>query len=143
MTRSRQIRSVSALCGTLLLVMAGKGLADTEDPIDAALDACLATDQGQTVTGSIKCTDTAADAWNAKLNNVYQDAMGHLDPKSQDLLRASERKWIAFQAAEGAALNGPWRAQTGSDVGQMIAANHLNAIKERAEELQVYLEPAD
>jgi uncharacterized protein YecT (DUF1311 family) len=139
MTFFCRMLSVIALGGALLLLTAGQGRADTEDPIDSALDSCLATDQGQTNAGMITCTSAAIKAWDAKLNQIYRQDMAALDPKSQALLRASERQWVAFRGAEHASQSGPWRADRGSDITVQILGDELDAIKERAGELKTYL----
>jgi uncharacterized protein YecT (DUF1311 family) len=133
---------MAPICAALLLVTSNPSKADNEDPIDSALDTCLATGQGQTNPGMIDCTSTAINAWNARLNQIYQQDMNALDPKSRDLLRASERQWVAFRIAERAAQAGPWQADRGTDIALQILGDDLSAIKERAGELNTYL-PTD
>jgi uncharacterized protein YecT (DUF1311 family) len=133
---------IASLFVSFLLVTNGQARADTEDPIDATLDACLASDPGQTNAGMIACTSTAITSWNAKLNQIYRQDMAALDPKSRDLLRASERQWVAFRTAEHAAQSGPWRTDRGTDIDVQILGDELSAIKERAGELKTYL-PSD
>jgi uncharacterized protein YecT (DUF1311 family) len=133
---------MAPLCAAFLLVSSNPSKADTEDPIDSALDTCLATGQGQTNVGMIECTSTAINAWNARLNQIYQQDMTALDPKSRDLLRASERQWVAFRTAERAAQAGPWQADRGADIVLEIMGDDVSAIKERADELKTYL-PSD
>lgn len=133
---------VTIVCGFVLFAMPMPGRADTEDPIDTALDSCLASDQGQTNAGMITCTSIAIKGWDARLNQTYQQDMAALDPKSRDLLRAAEREWVAFQTAEHAAQAGPWRANRGTDINLQIMGDELSAIKERAGELKTYL-PSD
>jgi uncharacterized protein YecT (DUF1311 family) len=54
------------------------------------------------------------------------------------LLRASQRKWLAFREAERASLGGPWRNDAGT-LAQVTTLNAvLGAIKERVRELVVY-----
>ncbi len=113
--------------------------ADAKDPIDAALDACLETDQGLTTAGMVGCTSTAIDAWDSRLNEVYQKAMAALDPRSRDLLRAAQRQWLAFRTAEQSAQSGPWQSDRGSIVRVSVLGANLSAIKERVEELRLYL----
>ncbi len=138
----RRISIAAIIFTALLLVTLHPSRADTENPIDAALDACLATEQGQINAGMIGCTSTAIKAWNAKLNQIYQQDMAALDPKSRDLLRASERQWVAFRTAEQAAQAGPWQADRGTDINVQILGDDLSAIKERVGELKTYL-PSD
>jgi uncharacterized protein YecT (DUF1311 family) len=40
----------------------------------------------------VECTGDAIRAWDKRLNEVYQLVMAGLDPKSQELLRASQRR---------------------------------------------------
>jgi uncharacterized protein YecT (DUF1311 family) len=138
----RRLPIVAIICTGLLLISGHPSRAETEDPIDAALDACLGTDQGQTNAGMIECTSTAIKAWNARLNQIYQQDITALDPKSRDLLRESERQWVAFRKAERAAQAGPWQVDRGTDINVEILGDDLGAIKERADELKTYL-PSD
>jgi uncharacterized protein YecT (DUF1311 family) len=133
---------IAILCTALLLTDGHPSSAGSEGPIDAALDACLGSDQGQTNAGMIGCTSNAIKAWNARLNQIYQQDMTVLDPKSRDLLRESERQWVAFRKAERAAQAGPWQVDRGTDINVEILGNDLSAIKERADELKTYL-PSD
>jgi uncharacterized protein YecT (DUF1311 family) len=132
--RGRYVLLVSILTLTLLRT----ALAETPDPIDAGLSACLGTASSVTTMGIVDCTATAIKAWDKRLNDVYRKTMGALDPKSQELLRASQRKWIAFREAERAALSGPWRNDAGTLANIMEADGELGAIKERVRELAIY-----
>jgi uncharacterized protein YecT (DUF1311 family) len=98
----------------LLLMLAFPALAADPDPIDAALDACLAKPEGSSTVGMVECTDDAIRAWDKRLNEVYQQVMAGLDSKSQELLRTSQRRWVAFREAEHEAMGGPWRQDRGT-----------------------------
>lgn len=108
------------------------------DPIDDALNSCLSSRAGQTTSGMLDCTRSAYAAYDRRLNAEYQRVMTQLDPRSQALLRASQRQWVAFRAAEHGAMNGPWSATRGSLVSLDIAAADVDAIKERIRELKLY-----
>jgi uncharacterized protein YecT (DUF1311 family) len=56
----------------LLLMLAFPALAADPDPIDAALDACLAKPEGSSTVGMVECTGDAIRAWDKRLNEVYQ-----------------------------------------------------------------------
>jgi hypothetical protein len=71
------------------------------------LDACLAKPEGSSTVGMVECTGDAIRACDKRLNEVYQQVMAGLDPKSQELLRASQRRWVAFREAEHGAMGGP------------------------------------
>ena len=64
--------------------------------------------------------------------------MTALDPKSRDLLRASQRQWVAFREAEHAALGGRWREDRGTIIHVLTMSADLSAIKERVQELRRY-----
>ena len=124
----------------LAVVMPLLGAASpTADPLDAALQACLAKPDGETTVGMLDCTQTAIHGWDKRLNEAYQRALAALDPASRDLLRQSQRQWLAFREVERKALGGPWRGNSGTLAGVMASNAVLSAIKERVEELRVYL----
>ena len=113
-------------------------LAADHDPIDAALYACLATPGGTSTPGMVDCTDEAIRAWDKRLNDVYKPVLAGLDPKSRELVRASQRRWVAFREAEHEAMGGPWRQDRGTIIRVLTVNADLSAIKERVQELQLY-----
>jgi len=122
----------------LSLLLPFPAFAADPDPIDATLDACLATPEGLSTPGMVDCTNGAIRAWDKRVNDVYEQVMAGLDPKSRQLLRASERRWVAFRAAEHEAMEGPWRQDKGTIIRVLTASADLSAIKERVQELQLY-----
>jgi uncharacterized protein YecT (DUF1311 family) len=113
-------------------------LAADPDPLDAALDACLAKPEGASTPGMIDCTGEAIRAWDKRLNKVYREVMAGLDTKSRELVRTSQRRWVAFRAAEHEAMEGPWRQDKGTIIRVLTADAELSAIKERVQALQLY-----
>ena len=122
----------------LLSLLSFSALAADPDPLDAALDACLAKPEALSTPGMVECADAAIRRWDKRLNEVYQQVMTDLDPKSQELLRASQRRWVAFREAEHQAMGGPWRQDRGTIICVLTANADLSAIKERVQELQLY-----
>ena len=122
----------------LLSLLSFSALAADPDPLDAALDACLAKPEALSTTGMVECADAAIRGWDKRLNEVYQQVMTDLDPKSQELLRASQRRWVAFREAEREAMGGPWRQDMGTIIRVLTVNADLSAIKERVQELQLY-----
>jgi uncharacterized protein YecT (DUF1311 family) len=108
------------------------------DPLDVALDACLAKPEGASTPGMVECTGDAIRSWNKRLNEVYQQVMADLDPKSRGLLRTSQRRWVAFREAEQEAMAGPWRQDKGTIIRVLTVNADLSAIKERVQELRLY-----
>jgi uncharacterized protein YecT (DUF1311 family) len=137
------MRRICFAAGIVVLLLSGVPVrADDADPIDVALEACLASDKGQTTAGMVNCTGIAINAWDGRLNETYQQAMTAIDPKSRDLLRTAQRQWLTFRTAERAAQGGPWQAGRGTIVHTEIMGTTLSAIKERVAELRLYL-PGD
>lgn len=127
--------------GALLLLLSIPtlpALAADQDPLDKALDACLAKPEGASTLGMVECTGEAIEAWDKRLNEVYQQVMARLDPKSRELLRASQRRWVAFREAEHEVMAGPWREDRGTIIRVLTANADLSAIKERVHELELY-----
>jgi uncharacterized protein YecT (DUF1311 family) len=86
----------------------------------------------------VDCTSDAIQAWDKRLNEVYQQVMAGLDAKSRELLRTSQRRWVAFREAEHEAMEGPWRQDKGTIIRVLTVSADLSAIKERVQELQLY-----
>jgi uncharacterized protein YecT (DUF1311 family) len=122
----------------LLLMLPLPAPAADPDPLDAALDACLAKPEGASTPGMVECADEAIRGWDKRLNEVYQQVMTDLDPKSRELLRASQCRWVAFREAEREAMGGPWRQDRGTIIRVLTVNADLSAIKERVQELQLY-----
>ena len=134
----RMPRWLVALC-LLSHAVVALAQAPERDAIDARFDACLGASGGQTTAGMVECTGQAISAWDQRLNQVYQQALKALDPKSRELLRAAQRQWLAFRSAEAAAQRGPWSADRGSMVRVQLMGTQLAAIRSRVEDLRVYL----
>ena len=123
-----RITTTLVICVLLLLsLLSFPALAADPDPLDAA-----------STLGMVECTTEAIREWDKRLNKVYQQVMAGLDPKSRELVRASQRRWVAFREAEHEAMGGPWRQDRGTIIRGLTANADLSAIKERVQELQLY-----
>jgi uncharacterized protein YecT (DUF1311 family) len=122
----------------LLLTLPPPALVADPDPLDTALDACLAKPEALSTPGMVECAEEAIRGWDKRMNEVYRRVMAELDPKSRELLRASQRRWVAFREAEHEAMEGPWRQDKGTIIRVLTADVDLSAIKERVQELQLY-----
>ncbi|HVC59079.1 MAG TPA: lysozyme inhibitor LprI family protein [Acetobacteraceae bacterium] len=139
-TPSFRLKAATAIALLLLTWVASR--ADEADPIDAALQTCLASSRGETTAGMVDCTGAAIHAWDGRLSETYGHALAALDPESRALLQAAQQRWLAFRAAEHAAWAGPWQADRGSLIRVQIMNAELSAIKERVNELRLFL-PSD
>ena len=110
----------------LFSLLSFPALAAGPDPRDAALDDCPAKPKGSSTPGMVDCTGEAIRA-DERLNEVYQQVMAALDPKSRELLRASQRRWLAFREAEHDAMRGPWRQDRGTIIRVLMTNADLSA----------------
>ena len=122
----------------LLSLLSLPALAADPDPLDGALDACLAKPEALSTPGMVECTDQRSERGNKRLSEVYKQVLAGLDPKSRELVRASQRRWVAFREAEHEAMAGPWRGDRGSITQVLTANTDLSAVKERVRELELY-----
>lgn len=127
-------------------VAAGPALARADssvqaDPIDRALDRCLAAPAAGSTAGMVSCLDTAYGAWDKELNTVYRALSASLDPKSRALLQASQRQWIAFRDAERKFWQGPWTADEGTLIQITLGQTNVDLVKARVLTLRGYSGP--
>ena len=111
---------------------------DAKDPIDQNLDACLNSPGAASTAGQTDCAAKAYIAWDAELNQVYQKLIKTLDPASRDLLRASQRRWLAFRESEKQFQGGPWRKKGGTLIGVSLNLDNVQALRSRVMALRTY-----
>ena len=110
----------------------------TKDPIDKNLDACLNSPSGASTVGQNDCVAKAYADWDAELNKVYRKLMKDLDPSSRDLLRTSQRQWLAFRTAEKKFQAAPWRQKGGTLIGVSVGLDNVEALRARVTALRTY-----
>ncbi len=111
---------------------------DTKDPIDKALSTCLDSPSGASTVGQIDCAGKAFSAWDSELNKAYQKLLKTLDPASRELLRASQRQWLAFRDAEKKFQAGPWSRTQGTSAGVIIELANVDILRSRVLTLRNY-----
>ena len=125
----------SVLAFSLVLALAAPAAAQEDrgapDPIDTALDDCLGKPEGQSTAGMLECLNTAYDAWDRALNEVYGELQASLDPESKKRLLDAQRKWLAFRDAERGFLGGPWTAELGTLVRVANSEAMVDLVKSR------------
>ena len=81
-----------------------------------------------------RCAEDAFDRADKTLNKVYADTMKGLDDHGRDLLKKSERAWIAFRDAECTYQN---EANEGGSIYPMVDAGCRTTLtKDRIKQLQ-------
>lgn len=131
----------SAVVGAALL-MTGLPLAaqeDAPDPIDTALDDCLAAPAGESTQGMIECAGAAYQSWDDALNEVYDGLMDTLDADQKAALRDSQRKWIAFRDADKAFGVSLMTAQSGSMLRISLNFSAVDTVRARVLTLRGFL----
>ena len=111
---------------------------EVRDPIDQSLDTCLNSAAGASTAGQIDCAGKAYAAWDFELNKVYQKLMSGLDPASRDLLRTSQRQWLAFREAEKRFQAAPWRSKGGTLIGVSLNLDNVGTLRSRVMALRAY-----
>jgi uncharacterized protein YecT (DUF1311 family) len=121
-----------------ILTMVVTGPVAADDTIAAQADKCLSSPEGQTTAGMTECSHRAYIAYDKRMNEVYQRVLQSVDPKSRELIRQAQRRWLAFREAQRAADDGPWRADLGSMTSPDIEALNVEAVRNRIKELEYY-----
>ncbi|MDR3578871.1 MAG: lysozyme inhibitor LprI family protein [Oryzomonas sp.] len=135
----RKLTITVCLAITLLSVVSGHAAQDTEiAAIDAAYSACLDKSEGVTATMN-DCSGDAIGKMDNRLNQLYKTLMGKLAKPKQELLKNSQRKWLAWRTAEQD-LSYALDPNEGGTL-QGISANGFayEMLKRRVQELEVYL----
>jgi uncharacterized protein YecT (DUF1311 family) len=117
----------------LLLALAGSVYAaephfcgqPTAHPIDKAL-AVAAERSGGVTVDLINAQNAAYTAWDKELNRIYAQVMKAAGPGRRDALRAAQRAWLAYDAAQG-----QWDSAVLAEQGSSAALNIGGAALER------------
>jgi uncharacterized protein YecT (DUF1311 family) len=125
--------------GTQADAPASASAATPGDPIEARLEKCLASPDGQTTKGMTRCMHKAYNAYEDKMRDVFREVVNKVDQRSAKLIRDAQRNWTSYRKAQDKADNGPWRMRRGSMTGPDIGAMRVDAIRARIKELSYYL----
>ena len=97
----------------------------TPHPIDQAL--AVASQRSGGVTVDLADAQSAAfAAWDKELNRIYAQVLKAAGPGRRDTLRAAQRAWLAFDAAQG-----QWDSAIFAEQGSSAALNIGGAALER------------
>lgn len=146
MQRAIRLKVAVPIVVLVAACFAGSALAQQDaaaeaDPIDVALDKCLASPAAESTTGMVECLDTAYAAWDKELNETYRSLSASLDAKSRGLLKRSQRQWVAFRDAEREFWRAPWTADRGSLIRVTLGQENVDLVKSRVLALRGYVGP--
>jgi uncharacterized protein YecT (DUF1311 family) len=108
------------------------------DPIDEALDQCLAKPEGQSTQGMVECFGTAYEAWDKALNAVYRELLDSLEPAQKDALKTAQRQWLAYRDADDAFLTSLQGPTSGSILRVTANQSMADLVKARVVQLRAY-----
>jgi uncharacterized protein YecT (DUF1311 family) len=122
-----------ALAGLAGAASAARADVAAADPIDTAMQRCLARADRSSTAGQVQCIGAANDAWRAAIDTAYQSLVA---AASSDKLRAgwelSQRRWLAWRDAEAHLVHAVF-ATTRGTAYEMSAANlELQPVRDRA-----------
>ncbi len=117
---------------------------DNKNPIDKALDNCIG--KAMDPSEEIGCTESAFEAWDNELNNVYGKLMKALPGKSSDAsgakhdLLVSQRNWLKHRDAELDFVDDIYNSKQGSMYAPMQSYARQDVIKGRVIQLHKRLD---
>lgn len=113
---------------------------EEQHPIDMHYEGCLGIDSNQTTFGMMHCAQVAEEEWDAELNKNYKLLMAELSPENQQQLRDAQRKWLAYRDSERSFSGEMHYDLEGTMYRVMAADREAEIVKERALNLQRYLD---
>ncbi len=136
---------IKILCISLLLVLIyNTSLSQKKEvDIDAALTKCLDKTENQTTAGMCKCTYTALNEWDKKLNTTYRSLLQRLDSLAKTKLIEAQRQWVKFKEKEIELIDATYGKAQGTMWLVIRADKLLQITRSRAEELETLLEALD
>lgn len=107
-------------------------------PIDAQLERELEKSGGVTVTIR-DAQGKAYELWDKELNKSYKDLQSLLKPKDQELLKQSQRAWIAYRDAQAKLWWAEGLYGSGGTLGPVVVSDLGRAmLRQRVCELVKY-----
>ena len=126
-----------ALLSVFLFATFSAAQAQTQYPIDKALEACI--DKNGSTAGMVECTDKAYAAWDRELNQNYGALMSALKPKQKEALRMAQLNWIRYRDLQFKFIDSVFDTLDGTMYIPMRISSRMQVIKKRALELKDYL----
>ncbi len=113
-------------------------LNNTAQPLDKSTTACI--NKNYSTTGMIECFNQAYDQWDQELNTIYSLLINNLKEKEQQILQQAQNAWIKYKNTQLESFNQIYDSLTGTMWIPIKLEATVNLIKNRALELQTYLD---
>jgi uncharacterized protein YecT (DUF1311 family) len=130
----------AALLILFFLMIGSRAFGGAQHPIDAKLTGCLSTKEGMTTAGMLNCTNEAAVAWDKAMNDSYLQLVTKSDEMGKEQLKLSQRAWLKFRDLEYKNIDAVYKNLRGTMYIPMRAMSRLAITKNRAAELQEYVQ---
>lgn len=108
------------------------------DPTSAALDACLAAPDKQSMGSQSDCFSRAERDFDRRMNAAYASILQRLPGPAGERLRQSQRAWIAYRDAETQARRAIYETRRGTMYVPMESDAAVALIGDRARMLERY-----
>jgi uncharacterized protein YecT (DUF1311 family) len=132
--------SRTTLSLVLILTLSTPGLAAApRDPTAAALDKCLNDPANASTSGQTICEETAAKAYDYRMNRAYAGLLKVLPAEASSRLQNAQRTWLAFRDAEAKARSALYDTRRGTMYVPMQAASSASVVRDRAIEMEASL----
>jgi uncharacterized protein YecT (DUF1311 family) len=130
------------LCSMLFLLLLAliptAAEAQSPHPVDRWVENCIARDSS--TAGMLACLDEGYARWDNELNYVYQGLRALLNQPQKEILKKSQRAWIAYRDAEFETINAIYGSLDGSMWRLASLSAKVEMVKARTLELSMYLE---
>lgn len=121
-----------ACAGGLATPLAARAEAAPADPIDTAMQNCLARADRSTPAGQVQCIDAARDAWRGAIDAAERSIAANAPDKPRHAWEESQRRWLAWRKDEMALVRAVFETTRGT-VYVMTEANvALQPVRDRA-----------
>ncbi len=131
-------RRLAAVVAVGLFGSVAQAAEDSQHPIDAAFEKCIAADSS--TAGMIGCAADAEMAWDMDLNAGYKDLVAALKGKSLEAARQAQRAWVAQRDKEFALQDALRGGLSGTMWGPIMADQRMSFVRARAQQLRAYIE---
>nr|WP_205970563.1 lysozyme inhibitor LprI family protein [Paraburkholderia sp. Tr-20389] len=102
------------------------------DPIDASMRTCLARADMSSTVGQVQCMDTARLAWQASMDQSFQQMQSQLPDASRKKWDESQKRWKAWREADGKLLAAVLATTHGTSYQLSGADMQLQPVRDRA-----------
>jgi uncharacterized protein YecT (DUF1311 family) len=144
----RMVGALLCAAGFIGLGLAASGVAHAEaaaaDPIDSAMQRCLARADMSSTAGQVQCIDTANKAWQGAIDAAYQQLLANAPDKPrvgwqrgwQRDWQESQRRWLAWRNVEMQLMRAVYETTQGTMYAMSEANMLLQPVRDRALELR-------